>query len=80
MNLKQKLAVITMDAMLVFELALCMYFGQGAGEDLTIFFLKTYLPALVVTVAVARFFIWRWQDPSADDIDGPKRIPDGTRA
>ncbi|MFH1984249.1 MAG: hypothetical protein ABIL58_20600 [Pseudomonadota bacterium] len=80
MNLKQKLAVITMDAMLVLELALCMYFGQRSGGDLTAFFLKTFLPALVVTVVVARFFIHRWQDAAPDSADATKAACDGSRA
>jgi len=80
MNIKQKITVVAMDVMLVLELALCMYLGQRTGDDLTAFFIKTYLPALLATVAVARFFIRRWEAAPPDSTGASGDIPSGDGA
>jgi hypothetical protein len=69
MNLRQKLVVVTMDILLLAELLVCMYLGQQQGDNLTVFFLKTYLPAGALTVLPAWFLIRRLRD-RADLSDG----------
>ncbi|MFK4764333.1 hypothetical protein ACI3L3_06070 [Desulfobaculum sp. SPO524] len=61
LNARQKVVVIIMDIMLLTELFLCMYYGSAKSENLTVFFLKAYLPALLVTVVTARLFIRKFQ-------------------
>jgi hypothetical protein len=68
MNPKQRIAVIVMDLMLVAELAVCIFLGHRSPDDLTAFFLKTYLPAGATTVLLAWLLIRRWRDaPPADE-------------
>ncbi|NJB68057.1 hypothetical protein GGQ74_001730 [Desulfobaculum xiamenense] len=61
LNARQRVVVVIMDIMLLLELCLCMYYGSAKAENLTIFFLKVYLPALLVTVITARIFIRRFR-------------------
>ncbi len=65
MNLKQKLVVIIMDVLLLAELGLSIYVGYRDPENLTIVFLKTYVPALIVTVVAARVMLKRFRDQPA---------------
>ena len=76
MNGKQRMAVLVMDVMLVVELAVCMYLGQHKAEDLTGFFMKTYLPAAGVTVVLAWLLIRLWRD----DLPGSARTAGQDRA
>lgn len=59
MNLKQKIVVVVMDALLLAELTLAIYLGYRDPGNQTEIFLKTFLPALVVTVGAARLCIHR---------------------
>ncbi len=59
MNGKQKIVVVTMDGLLLAELALSMYLGWRDPENLTVVFLKTFVPAVAVTFVAARIFIKR---------------------
>lgn len=59
MNLRQKAVVLTMDILLLAELMVCMYLGHQQGDQLTVFFLKTYLPAGALTVLPAWYLIRR---------------------
>jgi len=59
MNIKQKFVVIIMDVLLLAELGISIYLGYRDPENLTIVFLKTYVPALIVTVVAARVML-RW--------------------
>ena len=54
MNLKQRLVVIVMDLLLLAELAVAIYLGYQNQEQLTLIFLRTYVPAMAVTVVLAR--------------------------
>ena len=69
MNLRQKAVVVTMDILLLAELMVCMYLGQQQGDNLTVFFLKTYLPAGALTVLPAWYLIRR-QRIRGDASDG----------
>ena len=62
MNIRQKLVVIIMDVLLLVELGISIYLGYRNPEDLTIVFLKTYVPALIVTVVAARVMLRRFRD------------------
>lgn len=59
MDFTKRLIIIAMDGMLLVELTVCMYLGQGAAENFTGFFMKTYLPAAAVTVLAAWLLIRR---------------------
>ena len=59
MNLRQKTVVVLMDILLLAELMVCIYLGQQQGDQLTVFFLKTYLPAGALTVLPAWYLIRR---------------------
>ena len=59
MNLRQKTVVVLMDILLLTELMVCIYLGQQQGDQLTVFFLKTYLPAGALTVLPAWYLIRR---------------------
>jgi hypothetical protein len=65
MNIRQKLVVIIMDVLLLVELGISIYLGYRNPEDLTIVFLKTYVPALIVTVVAARVMLRRFRDQAA---------------
>ena len=62
MNRRQKLVVVVMDLLLLVELGYSIYRGQQPGADLTMVFLQYFVPSLIVTVALARRLIRRWQD------------------
>ena len=59
LNNGQRAVVAIMNLMLLAELTVCMYIGQQDPEDLTLFFLKTFLPAAGVTLVSARLLIRR---------------------
>jgi hypothetical protein len=57
MNGKQKLIVVVMDLLLLIELAVAVYLGYQHQENLTVIFLRTYVPSMLVTVILARISI-----------------------
>jgi hypothetical protein len=67
MNVKQRMAVLIMDVMLLLELAVCMYLGQHRAGDLTGFFVKTYLPVAAVTVILAWLLTRMWRGSATAD-------------
>jgi hypothetical protein len=58
MNIKQKIAVVVINILILAELAFSLYMGSR-GEDLVLTFLKIYVPAVIVTLVVGRIFIRR---------------------
>lgn len=54
MNIKQRIVIITMDVLLLAELAISIYLGHRQPDNLTLVFLRTYIPAMLVTVILAR--------------------------
>ncbi|MFZ0134775.1 MAG: hypothetical protein WAK95_19725 [Desulfobacterales bacterium] len=57
LNGKQKLIVVLMDLLLLIELAVAVYLGYQHQENLTVIFLRTYVPAMLITVILARIGI-----------------------
>lgn len=57
LNGKQKLIVVVMDLLLLIELAVAVYLGYQHQENLTVIFLRTYVPAMLITVVLARIGI-----------------------
>ncbi|MFZ0613132.1 MAG: hypothetical protein WAM73_12910 [Desulfobacterales bacterium] len=57
LNGKQKLIVVAMDLLLLIELAVAVYLGYQHQENLTVIFLRTYVPAMLITVVLARIGI-----------------------
>ena len=75
MNLGQKAVVVVMDILLLAELMVCMYLGQQQGDNMTVFFLKTYLPAGALTVLPAWYLIRRVRRGRSFSDFGPVRNP-----
>jgi hypothetical protein len=59
LNNRQRAVVVIMNLLLLIELTVCMYLGQQDPGDLTLFFLKTFLPAALATLISARLLIRR---------------------
>ena len=59
LNPKQRLVVVLMDLLLLIELAVAVYLGYQDQPNLTAIFLRTYVPAMVITVLLARICIRR---------------------
>jgi hypothetical protein len=57
LNTKQRLVVIIMDLLLLIELAVAVYLGYQDQSNLTVVFLRTYVPAMLITVLGARLCI-----------------------
>lgn len=62
LNGRQRTVVVMMNLMLLAELTVCMYLGQQDPDNLTVFFLKTFLPMAGATLIVARILIKRLGD------------------
>jgi hypothetical protein len=62
LNGRQRTVVVMMNLMLLAELTVCMYLGQQDPDNLTVFFLKTFLPVAGGTLIIARILIKRWAD------------------
>lgn len=57
MNFKQKIVLIVMDILILIELMLSIYLGYRNQENITVIFLKTYIPAVIVTIIIGRVLI-----------------------
>ena len=56
MNIKQKIAVVVINVLILAELAFSIYLGSR-DQDMVLTFLKTYIPALVITLFLGRICI-----------------------
>lgn len=61
LNKKQRAVVLIMNVLLLVELTLSMYLGQHDPENLTVVFLKTFLPLCTGTIVAARILVRRLQ-------------------
>lgn len=59
MNFKQRIVLIVMDVLILSELMFSIYLGYRNQENLTVIFLKTYIPAVIVTIIIGRVLIKR---------------------
>ena len=57
LNPNQRLVVIIMDILLLIELAVAIYLGYQDQSNLTVIFLRTYVPAILITILLARICI-----------------------
>lgn len=57
LNPIQRLVVVVMDLLLLIELAVAVYLGHQDQSNLTVIFLRTYVPAMLITVLLARICI-----------------------
>ncbi|MFY9943011.1 MAG: hypothetical protein WAK57_12625 [Desulfobacterales bacterium] len=57
MNARQRVVVVIMDILLLIELTVAVYLGYQDPSNLTVIFLRTYLPAMLITVLLARVCI-----------------------
>ena len=61
LNFRQKIVVITLDALLLVELCIAMYFANLAPEAFTPTFVKTFFSLLLPTVLTGLFFLRRFK-------------------
>lgn len=59
MNLKQKIVLIVIDILVLAELMISIYLGYRNPENITVIFLRTYIPAVIVTIIIGRVIIRR---------------------
>jgi hypothetical protein len=57
-NIKQKIAVVMINILILAELAFSLYIGSK-DQDMVLTFLKIYVPAVIVTLILGRIFIRR---------------------
>jgi|GEM_PF-767926 hypothetical protein len=72
-NIRQKLVLLVMDILLLAELTFCLWLAFQNPDNLTITFLKYYLPLFLVTLAGGIFFARRYRD-QLPERRGPRRI------
>jgi hypothetical protein len=61
LNRKQRVVVVLMNVLLLIELTISMYLGQQDPANLTVVFLKTFLPMCFVTMVASRIVVRRLQ-------------------
>ncbi len=61
LNTKQRVVVLIMNVLLLVELTVSMYLGQHDPENLTVVFLKTFVPLCTATIVAARILVRRLQ-------------------
>jgi hypothetical protein len=65
LNLKQKVVIVLMNVLLLAEMTYSIYLGKQVPEDMTIIFLKTYIPMVIGTLLLSRILIRRFGRGSA---------------
>lgn len=60
LNTKQRVTLITMDILLLAELAFCIYYSHGDPETMPYTFLKLYVPVMLATFFSCRHLIRRF--------------------
>jgi hypothetical protein len=58
MNLKQKIALVAINILILAELAFSLYIGSK-DQDMVLTFLKIYVPAVILTLILGRILIRR---------------------
>ncbi len=66
MNTKQRVAVACIDALLLVELTVCMYWCRHDAVDFSQSFVGLYVPTAVVTVVAGLYILRRLARPSSD--------------
>ena len=71
MNIKQKIAVVSINVLVLAELALSLYLGSK-DPDMVLTFLKIYIPALLITLFLGRIFVRKLgsEEPAGKDLGG----------
>ncbi len=59
MSCKQKMVVILANVLLLAELAFSIYLGHQDPENMTIIFLRTFIPMVLCTLVLAKVIIRR---------------------
>ena len=68
LNFRQKVVVIIMDVLLLAELTGCIYFGHQYQDDMTGFFLRSFIPLALVTVIASRITIRKMHSPKIESL------------
>ena len=61
LNPRQRVVVLAMNILLLVEMTIAIYLGQQDPENLTIIFLKTFVPLLIATLVCARVLVRKFQ-------------------
>lgn len=72
LNFKQRLVVVVMDVLLLTELTVCIYFAHQYQDDMTGIFLRSFIPAALITVVVSRILMRKMHTPE------PESMPAGS--
>ena len=68
LNFRQKIVVIIMDLLLLAELTGCIYFGHRSQDDMSGFFLRSFIPLALVTVIASRIAIRKMHAPDPESV------------
>ncbi len=71
LNARQKILLITMDVLLLAELAFAFYRCHVVGGDISETFLRTYVPMFVPTLVVFVYFVRKSRNPRPADAADP---------
>ncbi|MCK8601622.1 hypothetical protein [Desulfoferrobacter suflitae] len=66
LNFRQRIVVVVMDVLLLLELTGCIYFGHHFQDDMTGFFLRSFIPLALVTVIASRIAIKKMYTPEPE--------------
>ena len=66
LSTKQRIVVFGMNVCLLSALTVAMYLGQQTPGNLTIVFLKTFIPLAVVILVTARILLRKLQPPEPE--------------
>lgn len=78
-NRGQKLVVVVMDVLLLVELTVSILLGQQDPENMTVIFLRTFIPLALVTLVVSRIMIGRMREKTLSVSEIPADNPNGAR-
>ncbi len=62
LNLKQKIVIVSLDALVLIELCIAMYFANAAPDAFTPTFVKFFFSMLLPTVLTGLFFLRRFKN------------------
>ncbi len=66
MNMKQKIAVVIIDVLIIAELCIAMYFAVRDPEDFNAVFFKVFLGMFIPTLAVGIPLVRKLKSPQAE--------------
>lgn len=68
LNTKQKIALLTMDALLLIELTMCVYYSYQDKANMPYLFMRAYVPLCLGTLFFFKFLIRKMRTRNVEDI------------